>query len=391
MLIESFNKSKKGVNWKDSVEKYEINLLENTYKVQKALLEGNYKACNFVEFKLAERGKTRWIKSMHIRDRVVQRAVCDYILLPKIQNKLIYDNGASMKGKGIDFALDRLKLQLQQYYRKYGDNKGWIVLFDFTKYFDNIPHDKILPMLLEDIDDPKLIKLIKYLVSLFEIDLSVLPQDLADEFSNGVFNNLAYSAYIYNHNPNKIQYRPPEKLKKSIGVGSQISQIAGIYYPTKIDNYFKIVKGIHGYGRYMDDTYAICRTKEEAQEIIEDMRRLCAELGINLNMKKTHIHKLDTTFSFLQTRFTLTENGYVIMRIGRKSMMRNNKRLNKLSNKLAQEEISYVGCIQSYESYRGRLKRYNSTAALERADVAFYDNFTVVELNNHIQRIQQGD
>ena len=55
--------------------------------------------------------------------------------------------------------------------------------------------------------------------------------------------------------------------------------------------------------KYRDSEYKIV-DKEFEQEIIEDMRRLCAELGINLNMKKTHIHKLDTkgNLSFLHNK-----------------------------------------------------------------------------------------
>lgn len=55
----------------------------------------------FVEFDVNERGKTRHIKSPSIRDRVLQRAVCDYVLEPVLYSKLIYDNGASVKGKAL--------------------------------------------------------------------------------------------------------------------------------------------------------------------------------------------------------------------------------------------------------------------------------------------------
>lgn len=44
-------------------------------------------------------------------------------------------------------------------------------------------------------------------------------------------------------------------MRKSVGIGSQISQISGVYYPTRIDNYCKIVKGMKYYGRYMDKLF----------------------------------------------------------------------------------------------------------------------------------------
>lgn len=37
VLIKSFDKSKKGVTWKQSVQKYELNLLQNTYPYQEKI------------------------------------------------------------------------------------------------------------------------------------------------------------------------------------------------------------------------------------------------------------------------------------------------------------------------------------------------------------------
>ena len=213
-LIDAFYKSKRGVSWKASVQKYELNLLKNTYKTRQRLLSGTYKASRFVQFPLSQRGKTRWIKSMHIRDRVVQRAVCDQVLLPKVKPYLIYDNGASLQGKGIDFALNRLEKHLHDHYKHYGDNKGQIVLIDFTKYFDNIPHDILKQRLIDDTEDEGLQKLLEYLFSLFQIDVRYLPDDIREEFIHGVYNSLKYSAYIKQQNPHHVKYNNCEKLKK---------------------------------------------------------------------------------------------------------------------------------------------------------------------------------
>ena len=114
----------------------------------------------FVEFELNERGKKRHIKSLHISDRVLQRALCDYILEPSIRKYLIYDNGASIKGKGIDFTKRRLVTHLHKYYSKHG-SEGYILLCDFKKYFDSIPHDKLILMFGKYIHDEKSISISK--------------------------------------------------------------------------------------------------------------------------------------------------------------------------------------------------------------------------------------
>lgn len=88
-------------------------------------------------------GKTRHIKSLHISDRVLQRALCDYILAPATERYLIYDNAASVKGKGIEFSRKRLQAHLERYYRQYG-REGYVLQIDFSKYFDNIRHDVVI-------------------------------------------------------------------------------------------------------------------------------------------------------------------------------------------------------------------------------------------------------
>ena len=49
---------------------------------------------------------------------------------------LIYDNGASLKDKGLDFARRRFEIHLRNAYKEYG-GKAYILLMDFTKYYDN--------------------------------------------------------------------------------------------------------------------------------------------------------------------------------------------------------------------------------------------------------------
>lgn len=143
-LLDAFNKSKKGTAWKESVQRYEMNLLRNINQTQKELKDGTYEQKDFYEFKLHERGKTRHIKSMHISDRVVQRSVCDNVLVPELSKYLTYDNGASMEGKGIHFARKRLSTHLHKFYRKHKSNEGYVLLIDFSKFFDNIVHDGLI-------------------------------------------------------------------------------------------------------------------------------------------------------------------------------------------------------------------------------------------------------
>ncbi len=48
-----------------------------------------------------------------------------------------------------------------------------------------------------------------------------------------------------------------KEAHRGVGLGSEVSQIIALDYASPIDHYMKDVRGIHGYGRYMDDGYVI--------------------------------------------------------------------------------------------------------------------------------------
>lgn len=106
-LYASYRASIKGVGWKASTQRYKASSLAHVTKTQEELLNGKYRSRGFYEFDIVERGKPRHIRSVHISERVVQRCLCDYCLVPVLSKSFIYDNGASLRGKGYDFAVRR--------------------------------------------------------------------------------------------------------------------------------------------------------------------------------------------------------------------------------------------------------------------------------------------
>ena len=323
LLYDAFEKSKKGVGWKCSIQKYESNVLPELLKIRHALMNGTYKQKPFFEFDINERGKHRHIKSLHISDRVLQRCLCDNILNPIFYQYLIYDNGASVKGKGIDFTKRRLVAHLQKYYRKHG-NEGYILVLDFKKFFDSIPHEQLMELVEKKIPDERVIALIRHMV---------------DSFGEEV----------------------------SLGIGSQVSQIFGIYYPTYIDNYIKIVKGCKYYGRYMDDLYVIHEDKEFLQQLKNELIEMASMMGLTVNVKKTHIHRIDKGFTFVKIRHIVTPTGKIIRKPCKKNIVRERRKLKKMYK----NGVPFEDVLESYKSWRGNMLRLNGYYAVKRMDELF--------------------
>ena len=287
-LYDAYWKSLKGVRWKGTVQNYSFHSISNLYLSLEEIRKELFDSGHFFKFPLMERGKLRHIQSVGIKERVIQRCLCDYCLVPTLSKLFIYDNMACIKGKGVHVALNRMKQQLRKYYRKHhNSNDGYILQFDFHHYFDTIPHDKIIAKISEHIDDPKLMRLISQLVNDFDGD-------------------------------------------KGLGLGSQISQISALFYPNDIDHFFIKYEGVEGYGRYMDDGYLISSDKEVLKRCAAILEEMVKELGIELNTNKTQISKFSHGFVFLKARFFLTDTGKVIMKPNRKNITRNRRKLKKL-------------------------------------------------------------
>lgn len=366
-LVTAYDKSIRDSKWKPSVQSFNLNYLVEVNKIKKEIEEGTYKTSDVSKFIIHERGKTRVISGNSVIDRTVRHYLCDEILMPNIRPKLIYDNGSSVKGKGVDFTRKRLRTHLHRFYRKHG-NKGYILIGDFTKFYDNIRHDIAFEMLSCFTDDTWE-KVLREIFDSFKVDVSFLSDEDYSKCMNKIFNSIKYEAI-----DNK--YKTGQKfMNKSVKIGDQTSQILGIYYPYLIDNYVKIVRGMKYYARYTDDFYIISDSKEELRDILENIKVICNELGIFLNENKTVITRLDRKFHFLQNTYQLTESGHIIEKINKKRLVAMKRKLRKLKIKLDEGKVTYEMIEQTYRSWVGGYKKYLSKKQLENLDELFINLF----------------
>lgn len=340
-LYNAFKQCKKGVAWKTSTKRYKLNVLRNTYDTYSKLKNLTYRSKGFFEFDIIERGKPRHIRSVHISERVVQRTLCDECLVPMLERSIIYDNSASVKGKGIDFAINRLEKQLHKHYRKYG-NDGYVLQFDFKSYFDNIDHNHALKILRNALSDNRTYGLSRMFVKCFG--------------------------------------------DKGLGLGSQISQILAIVVPNAIDHYIKEELKIKGYARYMDDGYLIHPSKEYLKKCLKLINSKLIETGIILNKKKTQIAKLSHGFTFLKIKFNLLPSGKVLKRPCRKSITAYRRKLKKLSQN---NKVSYQEMRTSFNSWCGHMKRTASYKTVQNMRELFnelyIENWLIENSENFIE------
>lgn len=319
-LYRSYRMSRRGVAWKGSVQKYITQAPLNVAQTHDRLHAGTFKTKGFFEFDIMERGKKRHIRSVTIGERIVQRCLCDYALVPMLSRTFIYDNGASMQNKGYTFAARRLTQHLQQHYRKHG-TEGYVLLFDFSKYFDRVSHRLIKGILRREFTDERIIALTEHFIDAFG--------------------------------------------SVGMGLGSQISQIFALASANRLDHYIKEVCGIKGYGRYMDDGYLIHHDRTYLKKCLESIKVLCNELEITLNAKKTQIVKLSKGFTFLKIRYYLLPGGKVVKKIFRRSVTKMRRKLKTFKKMADQGIMSYEDVYQSFQSWRAYALNFNAYRTIQ--------------------------
>ena len=270
--------------------------------------------------------------------KILQRAICDNILEPIIYPKLIHNNGASIKGKGVEFTRKQLTKHLQKYYREYG-NKGYILVGDFRKFFESIPHDKLITSLSEYILDENAMNLLKLIIDSYT--------------DTGI----------------------------GLGIGSQASQIFGVFYPSPIDRLCTVVEGNKYYARHMDDFYIIHHDKEYLKNLLPKIRKISDELGLTLNEKKTQICKLSKGFVFLKQYIVLTDTGKIVRRPVKSNIVRERRKLKSFHKKYLHGEISLDYIKEHYKTWRGTTKKYAKAYTIKNMDALYSSLFGKGERN----------
>ena len=319
-----------GVRWKASTQIFEARLPSWVTTVQDQLMDGTWRSPGFNRFTITERGKVRDIQAVHIAERMVQKCLVRNCLRPLVLPRLIYDTHATVPGHGTEQALARLKEHMRWHFARHG-REGYVVTMDYHNYFGSILHAKLIEMYGRLPMDDRLLGLTAYLINCFDGN-------------------------------------------RGLGLGSEVSQVSAVFYVSPVDHVAKDRLGVHCYGRYMDDAYAILPTKAEAEELMRAVRAKSDELGLSFNERVTKIRPLRQGFRYLKKRIGITETGKIVMRPQRDNVVRERRRLRHNIQAVLAGDMKPETELQSWESWKSHCLRLDA-------------HRTVVEMEAYRQRL----
>ncbi len=289
--------------------------------------------------------------------------------MPILSKTLIYDNGASLEGKGVLFSRNRMLQHLRNAVKEYGTD-FYVLSFDFKSFFDSIPHKTCRMMLNRYICDQEIIAL--------TMDIIKAP---------------------YRVKINKIKDKE-EKQKQlklldndelcGICLGSQVSQIMALVIANDIDHYIKDIKKCKYYTRYMDDGNIFLKTKEELNDLLCGMKEIAENLGLHFNLTKTHITKISKGFTFLKVHYSVTDTGKIVKVLVRSGTVRMRRKLKKFENKIQDGKMTIDNVYDSIQSWVAHSKVANSYTTVRSMLKLYNEKYNGYKITKKWEHVKGG-
>lgn len=330
----------KNNKWKTSIMSFETNFIEHITYLYQCLQDGTYIPEPTTDFMLRERGKWRLIKAHHIIDRVWYKSWCTHDLLPQVQGKIMYNNSASQVGKGTDQSIGLFRQALTKAHKAFG-NDFYVVTTDYHNYFGSIPHEQIVQEI--GFKDPRSEAALRSY-------LSVFPGDCG------------------------------------IGIGGEPSQIIAIMYVGRLDRTITCNCPVFASGRYMDDSWFICKTLDDCKYTLDKFITISESLGLTINEKRTQTHHMThESVTWLKKRTHLDDNGKIIMELVRNNVRDRIRTTNK-HRELVDAGIMPIECaFDSIQCWCAYAIKYNSYYSMKHVVEHFSEVFNVpTEISRHL-------
>lgn len=330
-LYNSYLKARRGKKKFPEVIRFNYNLEDELSKLQSELQNQTFKTGKYRHFIIFE-PKERKISALPFRDRIVHHAVHS-VIEPIFDKKFIYDSYACRKRKGTHAGADRL----QKFIRE-ADNNYYVLKCDVSKYFPSVNHEVLKKIIRKKIADKKLLWLLDNIIDSTEkgIPIGNLTSQL---FANIYLNELdEFVKYEL-----KIKY--PHKYRDKTGWGT-------LYYI-----------------RYMDDFIILHESKQELQELKEEIRLFLVSIKLTLHPKKANISPVRLGIDFLGYRIF---NNY---RLVRKSTVK--RFLKNVKGKIKNYDLEFMSfdkLMESFNSWEAYMAHANSYRLKQSLYSSYFKN-----------------
>jgi RNA-directed DNA polymerase len=206
-------------------------------------------------------GRTRPLGIPTVKDRIVQTAV-KFALEPIFEATFRPTSYGFRPGRGCHGALREVAQLIE-------DGHTYVVDADFESYFDTIPHERLMQRVEERVSDGRILDLLR----------GWLKQDIMQDLQ---------------------RWTPTEGTPQ----GAVISPLLANIYLHPLDE----LMAARGYRmvRYADDFVVLCKSREQADAALAEIRAWVADNGLRLHPGKTHIgdcRQRGEGFEFLGYRF----------------------------------------------------------------------------------------
>lgn len=249
-----------------TVQEFERDLVANIDKLAEELKADEYhpRAIRRAWIPKAGSKEKRPLGIPTVRDRIAQAAI-RHVIEPIFEKDFAEQSYGFRPNRGCKDALRRVDELLKSGYH-------WVVDADLRKYFDTIPHEKLMGRVNEKVADGRVLGWIK----------KYLKQEIMETAET---------------------WTPEEGTPQ----GAVLSPLLSNIYLNPLDHQMA-AKG-HEMIRYADDFVIMCRSEQEAQEALKEVQGWVEETGLTLHPEKTRIVDASKPggFDFLGYHF---ERGY---------------------------------------------------------------------------------
>ena len=254
-IRDAYRLAHRGKSDVPEVIEFDEHLAYNLHHLRKKLIAKKWdEIFRYYNFKIKE-PKERSVDALTFEGRIVQHILCDRILRPWFEKRLVKENAACRQGKGTTYAMELLKKGMRKALRREG---CYVLKADVRKYFPSIDRE-ILKKLVSDLPDAEIRELLYYVIDNCPTDAG-------------------------------------------IPIGNQSSQWFALCYLDAADRIIKTREGVVAYVRYMDDLIVLAG-KDTLIRLLGDLREhLRRERRLEFN-GKTQISPLRDGVSFLGWRF----------------------------------------------------------------------------------------